>query len=122
MKGNEEKRLTEEMKSIAAGISFIDIRSDFGFKRVFGTPGNEDLTAMLINAILPELHVKSLTLSNQENMGDRKDARKTVFDIRATTEDGETIDIEMQYDEEDDFNDRMVYYSTYPIREQIGQV
>lgn len=115
-----KKTLTEEMRRLAAGIKFIDIRTDFGFKRVFGTPGNEDMTLMLVNAILPELHVKSLTLNNQENMGDRKDARKTVFDIRATTDKGETFDIEMQYQEQGDFNDRMLYYATFPIREQIG--
>ncbi len=101
------------------GIRFIDLRVDFAFKRVFATPGNEELLKMLIDSILPELHVRTLTLGNQENMGDSQDDKKTVFDIKATTEDGETVVIEMQLAEKKDFNDRLVYYSTYPIREQV---
>ena len=100
-------------------IRFIDLRVDIAFKRVFGTPGNEELLKMLIDSILPDLHVKTLKLGNQENMGDSPDDKKTVFDIRATTEDGETVVIEMQLAEKKDFNDRLVYYSTYPIREQV---
>ncbi len=100
-------------------IRFIDLRVDVAFKRVFGTPGNEELLKMLIDSILPDLHVRTLTLGNQENMGDSPDGKKTVFDIRATTEDGETVVIEMQLAEKKDFNDRLVYYSTYPIREQV---
>ena len=100
-------------------IKFIDLRVDYAFKRVFGTPGNEELLKMLIDSILPDLHVKTLTLGNQENMDDSPDGKKTVFDIKATTEDGETVVIEMQLAEKKDFNDRLIYYSTYPIREQI---
>ena len=100
-------------------IRFIDLRVDYAFKRVFGTPGNEELLKMLIDSILPDLHVSTLTLGNQENMGDSPDDKKTVFDIKATTEDGETVVIEMQLANKKDFNDRLVYYSTYPIREQV---
>ncbi|MCQ2058483.1 MAG: Rpn family recombination-promoting nuclease/putative transposase [Bacteroidaceae bacterium] len=100
-------------------IRFIDLRVDVAFKRVFATPGNEELLKMLIDSILPNLHVRTLVLGNQENMGDNRDDKKTVFDIKATTEDGETVVIEMQLAEKKDFNDRLVYYSTYPIREQV---
>ena len=100
-------------------IKFIDLRVDYAFKRVFGTPGNEELLKMLIDSILPDLHVKTLTLGNQENMDDSPDGKKTVFDIKATTEEGETVVIEMQLAEKKDFNDRLIYYSTYPIREQV---
>lgn len=69
-------------------IRFIDLRVDFAFKRVFCTPGNEELLKLLIDGILPDLHVQTLTLGNQENMGDCQDDKKTVFDIKAVTEDG----------------------------------
>ena len=100
-------------------IRFIDLRVDFAFKRVFATPGNEELLKMLVDSILPDLHVKTLTLGNQENHGDCIDDKKTVFDLKATTEDGRTIVIEMLLAKKNDFNDRLVYYSTFPIREQI---
>ncbi len=121
------KKSEEEISAPAAAvinpgdedIKFIDLRVDYAFKRVFGTPGNEELLKMLIDSILPDLHVSTLMLGNQENVGDSPDDKKTVFDIRATTEDGETVVIEMQLAEKKNFNDRLVYYSTYPIREQV---
>lgn len=116
---NKGKIKDPKKMAIEEGISFIDLRYDFAFKRVFGTPGNEKLLKMLINGILPGLRVKSLTLGNQENMGDAPAAKRTIFDIKATTDEGRTIVLEMHLEEETDFNDRMVYYSTYPIREQV---
>ena len=117
MKTTEESE--KNIPAQAADIRFIDLRVDFAFKRVFATPGNEELLKMLVDSILPELHVRTLTLGNQENLGDSEDDRKTVFDLKAVTGDGRTIVIEMQLAKKNDFNDRLVYYSTFPIREQV---
>ena len=96
-------------------IFFIDLRIDYAFKLVVGTPGNEDLLLMLVNAILPEKGITSVTLNPQENVGLRKEARRSVFDISCTTSKGEYLIIEMQYKSQDDFEDRMVFYSSFPI-------
>ena len=100
-------------------ITFIDLRLDYAFKLVFGTPGNEDLLLKLINAILPEKHFTSVTLSTNEHVGLRHDSRKAVFDIFATTSDGSDMTIEMQWLGQGDFNQRMIFYSSFPIQNHV---
>ena len=97
------------------GIVFIDPRIDYAFKLIFGTPGNEDLLLHLVQAILPERRIVSVTLEPQEQVGLRPDARRSVVDVRCGTDDGSELIIEMQVRSQDDFSDRLVFYSSFPI-------
>ncbi len=99
--------------------TFIDLRYDFAFKSIFGTQGNEDLLLKLINAILPEKHFTSVSLMNNEQMGLRKESRRAVFDVFATTSDGSDFTIEMQLNDQADFNQRMVFYSSFPVQNLV---
>ena len=76
----KSKRDAAVIRPQDSDIKFIDLRVDFAFKRVFGTPGNEELLKMLVDSILPELHVRTLTLGNQENQGDSQEDKRTLFD------------------------------------------
>lgn len=100
-------------------ITFIDLRLDYAFKLIFGTHGNEDLLLKLINAILPEKHFNNVTLSTNEHVGLRRNSRKAVFDIFATMPDGSDVTIEMQFEDQNDFNQRMVFYSSFPIQNHV---
>ena len=69
-KKNPNNDVTREeliKKAKLIGIKYIDLRYDFAFKTIFGTPGNEDLLLMLINAILPEKNIKSVILTRLVN-------------------------------------------------------
>ena len=99
----------------AQGIVYIDPRIDYAFKLIFGMPGNEDLLLCLVRAILPEKHIATVELSPQEQVGLRPDARRSVIDVKCKTDDGSDLIIEMQVKSQDDFGDRMVFYSSFPI-------
>lgn len=116
---SQEAFINDEATKLAKNIKFIDPKINYAFLMLFGRPGHEDLLLKLLDSIIPEYHIKSLTLGPQENYGDRPESKKTVYDIRCTSEDDETFDVEMQLEDEDDFNDRILYYSTFPVREQI---
>ena len=90
---------------------------------ISGTSGNEDLLLHLVQAILPDKQVASVTLVTQEQLGLRPDSRSSVVDVKCETDDGSTFIIEMQIKEQEDFTDRMVFYSSFPIinRLQIGE-
>ena len=103
------------------GIKFIDLKSDFGFKYVFGTKGREPELLKLINCILPDKHIVSVELGPQEQVGDRPDARKVIYDIHCTTDAGTLVDIEIQRSEKDDFGKRMVCYSSFAIRNSLNR-
>ena len=100
-------------------FKFIDLRIDWAFKYVYGTHGNEDLLLQLLTAILPEKRICKVSLCEQEQMPDRKEQRKAVFDVNCTTENQESFIIEMQYAEQNDFANRMMYYSGFPIRNYV---
>ena len=95
--------------------TFIDLRRNWAFKLIFGTPGNEDLLLALVQAVLPDKDITGVTLAPTERMGINEDARSAVFDISCETSSGDIVSVEMQYKEQDDFNDRMVFYSSFPI-------
>ena len=102
-------------KAAAQGITYIDPRIDYAFKLIFGTPGNEDLLLRLVQAILPEKHVATVELSPQEQEGLRPSARRSVIDVKCKTDDGSDLIIEMQIKEQEDFSDRLIFYSSFPI-------
>ena len=101
------------------GERYINPLTDFGFKRIFGTPFNSDLLVDFLNAVLAGEHVvKDVKYNNSEKFGTNEAERKAVFDVYCTTEDGSRIIVEMQNVYQSFYKDRSIYYSTFPISEQ----
>ena len=101
------------------GERYINPLTDFGFKRIFGTPFNSDLLVNFLNAVLAGEHVvKNVEYNNVEKFGTNEIMRKAVFDVYCTTEDGSRIIVEMQNVYQSFYKDRSIYYSTFPISEQ----
>ena len=98
---------------------YINPYTDYGFKYLFGTEPNKDITLELVNALLQGKEViKSLTLLPAEQLGDTEEDRRSVFDVYCENEKGDKIIIEMQKADQPWFKDRSVYYSSFPIRSQ----
>ena len=95
--------------------TFIDLRRNWVFKYIFGTPGNEDLLLALIQAVLPDKGITGVSLAPTEQIGINENARSAIFDVTCNTSSGDFVSVEMQFKEQDDFNDRMVFYSSFPI-------
>ena len=98
---------------------YIDPRTDFGFKYLFGTPMNKELLIGFLNALFHGTYIiEDLTYLNGEQLGIRKEDRRAIFDVYCETESGEKFIVEMQNVFQQFFKDRSVYYSTFSIREQ----
>lgn len=98
---------------------YIDPRTDFGFKYLFGTPMNKELLIGFLNALFHGTHtITDLIYLNSEQLGIRKEDRRAIFDVYCETESGDKFIVEMQNVFQQFFKDRSVYYSTFPIREQ----
>ena len=65
-----------------------------------------------------EQNVQDVTYLNSEQLGDRADARRAIFDVYCENDKGEKFIVEMQNVYQEFFKDRTIYYSTFPIREQ----
>ncbi len=98
---------------------YLNPHTDFGFKRLFGSEFNKELLISFLNAMFHgEQNVQEVTYLNSEQLGDRIDARRAVFDVYCENDKGEKFIVEMQNVYQEFFKDRTIYYSTFPIREQ----
>lgn len=98
---------------------YINLLTDFGFKKLFGTEPNKILLIDFLNQILPQRHrIKDLSYSRNEQMGLNELDRKAVFDLYCIGESGERFIVEIQKAKQNYFKDRSIYYSSFPIQEQ----
>ena len=101
------------------GAKYINPYTDFGFKKLFGTPLNKDLLISFLNSLFEGKEViNDLTYLNGENLGNSYGDRRAIFDVYCENEKGETFIVEMQKAEQQFFKDRSVFYSTFPIQNQ----
>ena len=98
---------------------YINLFTDFGFKRVFGQEANKDLLIDFLNQVLPEAYtIEDLSYSKNEQLGEQEEDRKAVFDLHCKSVNNEYFIVELQKAKQDFFKDRSLYYTTFPIVEQ----
>ncbi len=98
---------------------YINPHTDFGFKRLFGSEFNKELLVSFLNALFAgKKEIRDVTYMNSEQLGERIESRRAIFDVYCETTDGEKFIVEMQNVYQEFFKDRTIYYSTFPIREQ----
>ena len=109
--------LKEETKGRYACLLF-----DSTMKTVLGTAANEDLFIDIIEFLIPGKHISSLKLLNKEHHGFADSEKSVTFDLLCVDKDtGEEFEVEVQNAEEESYRDRMLYYSYFPIREQLAE-
>ena len=123
------KQFVTKVKSVPKGAlatrpateigPYVELMLDKNFKFFFACEERKDLLLFLLQLVLPELGIESVTLGPQERIGREPGLKNSIFDVYATTQDGRRIIIEAQYSDRPDYLDRMLYYSTWPIAEQI---
>ena len=108
-------------------VKLLDPKNDYVFKKIFGEKGDEDILMSLINSILKGNPViKELELLNTEYPKEGIENKGCHFDILAKTDNGISINIEMQYRKNRNLKDRIIYYSDrinvneYKVGQQYG--
>ncbi len=101
-------------------VVYVNPFTDFGFKKIFGEEASKPQLMDFLNAILKERGpITNLTFKNNEQLGQSIDAKGVIFDIYCENESGEKFIVELQKNKQDWFKERTVYYSTFPIQEQV---
>lgn len=97
---------------------YINLFTDYGFKRLFGEEPNKDLLKSFLNELLKEEQgeIVDLTYLKNEHLGTNELNRRAIFDLYCTNEHGEKFIVELQKTKQKFFKDRTVYYSTFPIQ------
>lgn len=89
----------------------LDPKNDYVFKRIFGYVGNEEITKGLLNAIVDDIHIESLTLDCKEILEqDLKHDKFGILDIRVVIENSIQCNIEMQMIDKRDIENRILFY------------
>ncbi len=97
---------------------YINLFTDFGFKRVFGEEANKDILIDFLNQVLPKNHIiEDLNFSKNDHLGAGEENRKAIFDLYCISKTGERFIVELQKARQDFFKDRSVYYASFPIQE-----
>ena len=93
---------------------------DATFKIIVCNPRNEKLMIKILELLLPGKHIDSIDFLDKEQHGLEKHEKSVNFDLLCKDKKtGEQFLVEIQNEKENNFQDRMLSYSTYPIREQM---
>ncbi|MCM1176735.1 MAG: Rpn family recombination-promoting nuclease/putative transposase [Clostridium sp.] len=99
---------------------YVDLLSDVGFKLVFGMEANKDIMIELLNHIIHDRKIADIEYLDKEKHGISEVDKDCVFDLYCVTDDGSRIIVEVQKRMHDHYVERTLYYSTFPIREQMS--
>ena len=98
--------------------------NDFIFKKIFGVPKNVCLLKDLLEAILPEIQIKTVEVNKDVSLERKQMTDKLgILDIVATLNDNTIVNIEMQVRDMYNTIERSLFYSTgiYYENLQSGQ-
>ena len=103
----------------AKGI-YANILLDYWFKRTFAElPFSERLLILLLQELIPERKIASLSYVHQEHTNPYPDARGVRVDVEVTDENGSRFLVEMQREPQDWFYERAIYYASHCILQQM---
>ncbi len=98
---------------------YVNLFTDFGFKKIFGTEMNKALMMDFLNVLFTDLEtITEITYLKNEHSGYSELDRKAVFDLYCENDKGEKFIVEVQRVKQKFFKDRTLYYATYAIQEQ----
>lgn len=98
---------------------YINLFTDFGFKKAFGEETSKEHLISFLNTLLPQRHqIKELQFSQNEHQGATALDRKAIFDLNCVSSTGEFFIVELQKAKQNFFKDRSVFYATFPIQQQ----
>lgn len=98
----------------------ISPKIDIAFKKIFGVEENKDLLISLINSIVSqEDQVADVTLLNPYNPKSFRQDKLSILDIKAKSVDGKMFNIEIQINDDADYDKRALYYWAKLYTEQL---
>ncbi|MEQ9367858.1 MAG: Rpn family recombination-promoting nuclease/putative transposase [Coleofasciculus chthonoplastes F3-SA18-01] len=92
-------------------MRFISPKTDFAFKKIFGSNRSQKILVSFLNAIVYEGKntIKSLEIIDPYNPGSTSTLKDTYLDVRAVLDNGSTVIIEMQVLNVEAFEKRVIY-------------
>jgi predicted transposase/invertase (TIGR01784 family) len=93
-------------------MNFLDIKTDFAFKKVFGSEGSRDRLISFLNGIIKfpdNIKIVDLTIIDPYNIPELMGMKDTYVDVKAVLNNGTKVIIEMQVLNHICFEKRVLY-------------
>ena len=103
-------------------MKFLDIKTDFAFKKVFGSEDSKELLINFLNAVIIFEHnqkIKSLTIVDPYNIPMLKGMKDTYVDVKAELNNNSHVIIEMQVLNHEGFEKRILYNAAKKYSAQL---
>ena len=99
-------------------MKFLDIKTDYAFKKVFGSENSKDILLSFLNSML-DLDIVDLTIEDPYNVPKLQGMKDTAVDVKATLNDTTKVIIEMQILNHDGFESRILYNTAKNYANQL---
>jgi len=107
------------VKSIYEDEFIMSPKNDYAFKRIFGDERNKDVLISFLNAVLEE-NIKDVELLNTELKKEHIQDKHGILDIKAKTDQGVYVDVEIQLVNIPTMPKRTLYYWAKMYTEQMA--
>ena len=112
--------MTKPLAPLGAG-RYAFLLFDSTFKVVICNPENEKLLIQILELLLPGKKISHILYTDKERHGLVISEKNVNFDLLCTdAQTGEEFLVEVQNAPQTSFQDRVLTYATYPIREQTA--
>ncbi|MEQ9553208.1 MAG: Rpn family recombination-promoting nuclease/putative transposase [Coleofasciculus sp. G3-WIS-01] len=102
-------------------MRFISPKTDFAFKKIFGSKDSKDILISFLNALIYESNsmIQDLEIIDPYNPRDVVDLKDSYLDVKALLDNGSTVLIEMQVLNVAFFEKRVIYNLTKTYANQL---
>jgi len=103
-------------------MNFLDVKTDFAFKKVFGSEESKDILIDFLNSVIPfenKRLIKSLVIVDPYNIPMLKGMKDTFVDVKAQLDNGSEVIIEMQVLNHEGFEKRVLYNAAKKYSAQL---
>lgn len=103
-------------------IKYLTAKIDYVFKRIFGDKRNVEVLEAFLKAVLkiPEDEYKKLTIVDPHLKKDSENDKLGILDVKVLTKSNNVIDIEIQVLNIKQMRERIIFYTSKMITEQIS--
>lgn len=100
-------------------FKYADLLDDEVFKLVFGQESSKDVMIEFLNQVIPDRTIVDVEYLDKEMHPKEREKKKSVYDLFCRTDDGTRVIVELQKRKQDDYAERMLYYSMHQILKQV---
>lgn len=100
---------------------YVDILMDKWFKKILSAEANKETLLLILRELIPDRDIDDIFYYKgpRRKVNPFIDGHDAVFDVECVGKDGTRFVVEMQKTEQEHFYDRALFYSTFPIQEQV---